>query len=358
MAISLDPALRSWLDEAATGLDRGTADPASVLPRLAAAGVFRIGVPEELGGTGGDVTDAVEAVAAISERSLAAGFVAWGHRTFIEYLLQSPNDALRDRLLPALLAGEVAGATGMSNAMKALAGLEEIGIAARQEGERQVLDGRLPWVTNLRAQGFHVAAAVAPLEGGEPFCVSLPSDAHGLQRSDDLDLLAMRSTSTAAVDIRAVPVGPENVLHPNAGHWLPRVRPAFLGLQCGMSIGLARRALAEAAACGGAARHVLLEPVARLTADLSAQQRALFEGLQDGRFVADAPSLFRIRIALAEIVAEATGLELQASGGRAYLTVPGEGFARRWREAAFIPVITPSLVQLRAALAGQAARAA
>jgi heme oxygenase len=57
-------------------------------------------------------------------------------------------------------------------------------------------------------------------------------------------------------------------------------------------------------------------------------------------------------------VVEAVGLELQASGGRAYLTGPGEGFAHRWREAAFIPVITPSLVQLHAALAGQAARAA
>jgi alkylation response protein AidB-like acyl-CoA dehydrogenase len=357
VTLPLDPALRAWLDDAALELDRGTADPAMVLPRLAITGLFRIGVPEALGGAGGDVTDAVAAVAAVSERSLAAGFVAWGHRTFIEYLLQSPNEALRDRLLPALLAGEVAGATGMSNAMKALAGLEEIGIAARSEGEGQVLDGRLPWVTNLRAQGFHVAAAVAPLEG-EPFCVSLASNVPGLRRSDDLDLLAMRSTSTAAVDIRAVPVGPEDVLHPSARQWLPQVRPAFLGLQCGMSIGLARRSLTEAAACGGAARHVLLEPVARLTAELSAQQRALAEGLRDGRFVADAASLFRIRIALADIVSEAVALELQASGGRAYLAGPGEGFARRWREAAFIPVITPSLVQLRAALAGQAARAA
>ena len=357
MAATLDPALRAWLDEVATGLDRGTADPALVLPRLAAAGLFRIGVPEKLGGTGGDVTNAVEAVAAISERSLAAGFVAWGHRTFIEYLLQSPNTALQDRLLPALLAGEVAGATGMSNAMKALAGLEEIGIAARPEGGGEGLGGRLPWVTDLRAEGFHVAAAVAPSEG-EPFCVSLPSDAPGLERSDDLDLLAMRSTSTAAVDIRAVPIGPEDVLHPSARQWLPRVRPAFLGLQCGMSIGLARRALAEAAACGGAARHVLQEPVGALLAGLAIQERALRDGLRDGRFVADVPSLFRIRIALADIVSEAVGLELQASGGRAYLTGPGEGFARRWREAAFIPVITPSLVQLRAALAGQAARAA
>ncbi|MFC7736692.1 acyl-CoA dehydrogenase family protein [Roseomonas sp. GCM10028921] len=357
MATALDPALYDWLDASATALDTGTADPASVLPRLGEAGLFRAGVPWALGGAGGDVTDAVEGIAAVSERSLAAGFVAWGQRTFIEYLLQSPNGSLRERLLPALLAGEVAGATGMSNAMKALSGLEEIGIVARPGGMGHVLDGRLPWVTNLRAQGFHVAAAVAPA-GGEPFCVAVPHDAPGLRRSDDLDLMAMRGTSTAAIEIEGVEVGPERVLHPSARQWLPQVRPAFLGLQCGMSIGLARRALAEATLCGGAARHVLREPVADLRAGLAARERALREGLRDGRFAADAPSLFGIRIALAGIVAEASGLELQASGGRAYLTGPGEGFARRWREAAFIPVITPSLVHLRAALAGQAARAA
>ncbi len=61
--------------------------------------------------------------------------------------------------------------------------------------------------------------------------------------------------------------------------------------------------------------------------------------------------LFEIRIALAEVVAEAVALELQALGGKAYLAGPGRGFARRSREAAFIPVITPSLVQLKTALA-------
>jgi alkylation response protein AidB-like acyl-CoA dehydrogenase len=44
-----------------------------VLPRLAAGGVLGAGVAEELGGNGGDVTDGVEAIAAVSECSLATG---------------------------------------------------------------------------------------------------------------------------------------------------------------------------------------------------------------------------------------------------------------------------------------------
>jgi alkylation response protein AidB-like acyl-CoA dehydrogenase len=355
MPVPINAGLAVWLDQAAGPLDTCATNAASILPRLAEAGLFGAGVPAGLGGAGGDVTDAVEAVAGVSEHSLAAGFVLWGHRTFIDYLVQSPNGPLRERLLPDLIAGRVAGATGMSNAMKFLSGLEELQTTARREGEGFVLDGKLPWVTNLRAEGFHVATAVAQAEAPQAaFCAALPHDAVGLTRSPDLDLMAMRATSTAAITMTEVRIGPEHILHPHAATWLPQVRPAFLGLQCGMSIGLARRAIAEARGQVGAARHVLQEPIDSLSKALVEHERALREGLRNGGFRAEAAPLFRIRIALAEIAAQAMSLELQASGGRAYLSVSGQGFARRWREAAFIPVITPSLVQLKAALATQA----
>lgn len=355
MPASLDASLTGWLDQVAGPLDTGTADPACILPRLTEAGLFGAGVPAALGGAGGDVTDAVEAIAAVSEHSLAAGFVLWSHRTFTDYLLQSANGALRERLLPDLIAGRLAGATGMSNAMKFLSGLEELQVTARREGEGFTLTGKLPWVTNLREQGFYVAAAVAQTDTpGPAFCAALPHDAPGLTRSADLRLMGMQATSTAALALAQVQIGPEHVLHPQAEIWLPQVRPAFLGLQCGMSIGLARRALTEARNNTGPARAVLQESILELTRTLAEHERALREGLRKGSFQVQAAPLFRIRIGLAEIVAEAVSLELQASGGRAYLAGPGQGFARRWREAAFVPVITPSVVQLKAALATQA----
>ena len=55
-----------------------------------------------------------------------------------------------------------------------------------------------------------------------------------------------------------------------------------------------------------------------------------------------------------EATASAVQLELQASGGKAYLCAHGSAFARRWRESAFVPIVTPSLVQLRAELLRQA----
>ncbi|WP_420963528.1 acyl-CoA dehydrogenase family protein [Brucella sp. IR073] len=342
-----------WIVKAADGLDRGTEPAESILPNLAAAGFPAAGVPVSSGGSGGDIVEGVLAVAAVAEESLAAAFVLWGHRTYIEYLLQSPNRELAEAYLPALLAGRVAGATGLSNAMKFLAGLEPLQILARAEGGALVLDGKLPWVTNLRPAGFHVAAAVDRADGKPAFIVSLAHDDDGLSRSSDLDLMGMRSSDTAAITLTGVRVGRNRILAENAAEWLPQVRPAFVGLQCGMSIGLARRSLAEAANVAGSGRGVLGEPITDLRRRLERAQARLVSGLRSREFEADAPSLFELRIRLAEIVAEAVTLELQAAGGRAYLAEPGRDFARRWREAAFIPLITPSLVQLKTALQQQ-----
>jgi hypothetical protein len=86
---------------------------------------------------------------------------------------------------------------------------------------------------------------------------------------------------------------------------------------------------------------------------LDRQDVLLRNGLRTPQFFERPADLFRIRIRLAEIAADAVQLELQASGGRAYLSKPGQGFQRRLREVAFIPLITPSLVQLKTVLQAQ-----
>ena len=341
----------NWFSANAEAYNLGSADADQLIPELGRRGLFRIGVPQGLGGDGGDTFDAVEAIAAIAERSLTAAFVFWGQRTFIEYLLQSPDTPLRERWLPALLAGQFAGATGLSNAMKFLSGIESLQLQATSRGERWQLDGRLPWVTNLRKAGFIVAAVVECRDGSSPMVVALTDSQAGVTRSGDLDLVALRGSNTAAIDVRAADIGPEHVLHADARSFCPGVRPAFLSLQLGMSIGLARVALRTAAEQGQGAHRILLPRVGELTAELEQLVGAIRAGLAGHRFVAEPAALFRIRIRLAEIVQTALGLELDASGGRAYLRDHNRDFARRWVEGAFIPVITPSLTQLQGELA-------
>ncbi|NWA10206.1 acyl-CoA dehydrogenase family protein [Pseudomonas gingeri] len=354
----LDPALSQWLDEHAQALDLGQCDPQSVLSRLAAARVLRVGVEEAQGGSGGDIADAVETLAGVASHSLAAAFVFWGQRAFIEYLLQSPNRGLRERLLPSLLSGELAGATGLSNAMKFLSGIESLQVRARSQADGWQLDGRLHWVTNLRKSGFVVAAAIEREEGGVPFVLAIPDGLEGVRRSADLQLMGLQSSNTAAIDLQQVRVSSDWLLHEDAKRFLPAVRPAFLGLQCGMAIGLSRRALSEVAGHLQDGRSILREPLLEQRHVLEQAVEALKNGLLDGRFLTRPADLFQIRITLAESAAQAVQLELQASGGKAYLSEHGSGFARRWRESAFVPIVTPSLVQLRAELQRQAREAA
>ncbi|MFY3595818.1 acyl-CoA dehydrogenase, partial [Achromobacter xylosoxidans] len=67
----LSPGLAAWLDAHAGALDDGSHDAAEVLPRLAEAGVFRLGVPAEQGGAPGtDIGDAIEAVSQVAEHSV------------------------------------------------------------------------------------------------------------------------------------------------------------------------------------------------------------------------------------------------------------------------------------------------
>lgn len=349
----LDLSLAHWLDTHALALDAGLCDPQEVLSQLAKSEVLRIGISPFLGGSGRNLADAVEALADVASHSMTAAFVLWGQRTFIEYVIQSSNFSLRERLLPFLLDGKLAGATGLSNAIKYLSGIEALQVHGKPTTGGWHLNGGLQWLTNLRKSGFVVAAAVENEHSGTPFILAIPDSATGLCRSEDLQLLGLQSSNTAALDFFNVKVGTDWQLHEDAHIFLPLVRPAFLGLQCGMAIGLARRALQEAEAHSQHQRSILLEPLLNQRWQLEGRVGELKRGLLDGHFRANPAALFCLRIALAESASNAVQLELQASGGKAYLNEHGSGFARRWRESAFLPIITPTLVQLRAELQRQ-----
>lgn len=347
--------LTSWLDEAADSLDQSF-EHTDLLDRLAAQRLTRIGVPEALGGDGGTAADMVESIALLAQHSLVASFVLWSQRSYIEFLLKSDNHVLRERELPALLAGQWAGSIGISNAMKFASGIESLEIIAtpldhpHQNSSRLRVDGVLPWVTNLRANGFSVAAGAQLVSGGPISVYAFRSTQRGVRRSDDLALIGLRGSDVAAVRLEDVAVAPDEQLHEDLNAWLPHIRPQFLGFQYGMSIGLARASIAAAQEQAG--RRTVLQPqLAQLDQALQADTGELLQGLQSGRFSTDTAALFRLRISLARHVRDALFLELQAWGGRAYLEHQAPGFARRWRESALVPVITPSLVQLKMQLA-------
>ena len=203
---------RGWLRTHAAALDASDALAPQVLARLAQAGLLRVGVPAALGGAGGDARDAAQAIAEVARLSLAAAFVLWGQRCFIDFVLQSENPGPRARWLAALLDGRQAGATGLSNAMKYLSCIEPLQLEAERGAGGWHVSGRMHWVTNLHVDGFAVAAAVRVAGSDTPLIVALDSASAGVRRSADLDLLALRGSHTAAIDLERAFVPDDAVL--------------------------------------------------------------------------------------------------------------------------------------------------
>lgn len=343
----LDATLAAWLEQHAEALNAGEADVSlALLQKLGQADVFRQGVPKQFCGLGNTLQDAIETISQVAEYSVTAAFVSWSQRTYIEYLLTAKTDVLNEFRFDELLSGKYAGATGLSNAMKFLSGLEPLQIQAEAVDGGWKLNGKLPWVTNFHPDGFSVAVAADSNQG--PLLFLVPSNRDGFDRRPDLELIGLKGSSTAAAILTDVTVSQTELLSDQAKDYLPAIRPAFLGLQCALSIGLIKRSLQQVIA----KKHSSLvsDQVHFIQQQLDENLKALFLGLKSEQFVTQARCLFEIRISLSELTQHAIQLELCSTGGKCYLTPYEAGFTRRLKESAFIPIVTPSVLQLKTEL--------
>jgi alkylation response protein AidB-like acyl-CoA dehydrogenase len=196
-----------------------------------------------------------------------------------------------------------------------------------------------------------VAIAAGDEHGDKSSVIAVPSHAQGLQREPDLDLLALRGTNTGALRLIDVVIDESWQLHPQARVFLPGIRPAFIGFQCGLGLGLARASLRAAREALDGAPAILSGELAAADAALHAYEEALCAGLDSGALRERPGELLQLRLRMAELATGAVQLELQALGGRALLRGSGREFGRRSREAAFLTVLTPTAVQLKSDLA-------
>lgn len=341
--------LQNFLENRADAMNDGHTDLGSTIAHLAKEDIFRAGIPQSLGGQGNSFSEAMSLVADVAYHCLTSAFVLWGQRVFAEYLVQSDNDWLKDTLLPRILTGECHGATGLSNAIKNLAGIEALQVRAELEDNSIVLNGVLPWISNVPGNRF-VAAAAAQGEDSAVHIVAFPANTEGLHRSENLKLLGLRASATARLELQNVRLDRQWLIAKDGTAFLSRVRALFLLLQCGLSVGLIQRILDEVER---------LQPRESLLKERHRTARVEFESLKnDWLHFATADfshgsgaiqDLFRTRIALSDLALSVIHLELQAVGGRAYLQ--NSGTERRWREIAFVPVVTPSVTQLAGELA-------
>jgi alkylation response protein AidB-like acyl-CoA dehydrogenase len=324
---------RQWLRDHAPSLDRTTRHATALLLLLAKAGLLRETT---------DLDDAVDALADVSSESLAAGFVLYSQRGFIEVLRLSHNVALREHLLPAVEEGRLAGALGLSGAMGHLAHGTPLPVQAVETPRGWKLSGRLSWVPNLQHDGYAVAVPVA-FEGLKDFAiVMLGSEENGLTRTPDYGTGNLRSIRAAALQLDRVHFREDELLHVNGARHIRDVVPSLLALQCGLAMGVARGASSAAALHGGSGTALRRIELERLDAVLQENRAALCEGLREGRFLHDAVALLKLRSRFVELAQAAVQAEQQAIGTDAVLAGEDGGCARRTAEVQFLSLLRPN----------------
>ncbi len=324
--------------------------PEEVLKKLGKVGVFN----QHLASTRNDgVTDmgaAIQAMAAVSHECMSTGFAIWCQDTSAWYLEHAANPTVRDNWLPKLASGEVLGGTGMSNTMKAFAGIEELRLKGKKVDGGFIVNGSLPWVSNLGED--HVFGTQFELEGsgGRSVMTLVDCNSDGFTLRLSAHFTALEGTRTFACIFENVFIPDEMIIDEDGGAFLKRARSGIVLLQCGMGVG-------NVQSCIDICHEVepVLGHVNGYLDDRPDELQEELDDLVDGALaLAETPfetsdeffhDLLQIRLSAGELALRASQSAMLHTGAKGYLsTAPAQ---RKLRESYFVAIVTPAIKHIR-----------
>jgi alkylation response protein AidB-like acyl-CoA dehydrogenase len=342
----LDLALLEDIRAHAGVLDRGEHQSRRSFAELGAAGLLGVGAP---GNDDGRLPVMADVILQISGECMSTGFSLWAHRMVVEYLLTAATPFGISAARP-LLAGTAPGVTAMASAFKEAAGCGSLELTATPVDGGYELSGPIRWASNLYADSTMVTAART--DAGEKLVVALALNTTGVVIGDHFDLLALGSTASSYLNLQSAYVPAEQVLSRDFDGFLRTVRPTFLVLQSAMCLGLARTAVAQSRFGLTGVNSVFATDVDRIAEKLASAEATLarLAAAVGGVTPPTKKELLSLRLAAAELSSASADLEIRTAGGKGFASRTST--SRRYREAAFIPVQSPSEAQLRWELAG------
>ena len=313
---------------------------------------FGQAVSPEFGGAGQGLKAAVQVIEAISQACLCTGFMTWCQIACTWYLQNSDNLDLKHHLLPKVASGEVLGGTGLSNPMKHFAGIEKIALVAERKPGGYVINGLLPWVSNIGAgHPFGIAAKVA---NSNDYLMAIASDElDGLTLKQNAHFIALEGSGTFSCTFKDVFVSNEFILAAPCKNYVERIRPGFILTQVGMGLGLVAGCIDIMERYTQRLGHVncfLNESIEDFADELEKARLktyALADAISDQSSAAPdvLKDIIQARIVASELSIQAANAAMLHAGARAYLH--GSEPARRLREAYFVAIVTPAIKHLK-----------
>ena len=331
----------------AQAIDEG-AYPEDLLTQLAAMGAM--GAHIDRPGKPGNYMATIAAMAEAGKVCGATAFMMWCQSVCALYMDASGNPALKGERLSAHLAGAGLGGTGLSNPMKSFAQIESFLLKATPTDGGYLVNGTLPWVSNLA--GNHYFGAIASVVGanGQEVMFILKCDAPGVTLKGCPKFSGMEGTGTYAVQCKDLFIGADDIVADPARPFIRNIRAAFVMLQCGIAAGIIQGAIDSMWAVEDQLGHVnqfLDDRPDQLQAeldDLLARVTELAKTPYDSsnEFFID---VLNARIDGGELCMRAANSALMHQGARGYLMQ--SDVQRRVREAQFVAIVTPAIKHLR-----------
>ncbi len=329
-------------------VDHGGVYPAQAMRALGGAGLYG----HHLRATAArpSIGAAIEAMSAVSETCMSAGFCTWCQDASGWYLEQSDNAALRESLQPGLASGVQMGGTGLSNPMKSLSGIETFKLRGRRVAGGYEVSGVLPWVSNLGDGHLFGTVFEDADRAGHRVMAMIRCGQPGVSLKQNAHFVALEGTGTYSVLFRRAFIADEALLADPLGDMVKRIKAGFILLQTGMGLGVTQACvelMREANVTHGHSNKYLPRQAGHFADDLAALQADIV--LLAETPLEQAPEYLRAvlaaRLRVSELTLEAGQSALMHAGARGY--IEGSPVNRRIREGHFVAIITPSIRHLR-----------
>jgi acyl-CoA dehydrogenase len=193
--------VRAWVDAEivphVNGWDEAGSFPRALYRRAAELGLLQLGYPDSLGGTPCPMAFRLAAAEEVA-RAGSGGLMAslFSHNIGLPPIVEHAHDALRQRIVPPVLAGEAIAALAITEPGGG-SDVARLRTTARLEGGHWVVDGEKTFITSgLRADWLTVAVRTGGAGAAGISLLSVPGASVGLSRTP-LDKMGWWCSDTA-----------------------------------------------------------------------------------------------------------------------------------------------------------------
>jgi alkylation response protein AidB-like acyl-CoA dehydrogenase len=331
--------------------------PEDFLRALGQAGGYRGAVEPAYGGNGLGMKHVIQVMETVAKECLSSAFLVWCQTACARYIQMSDNDWLKQQFLPRIVSGEQLAGTGLSNTVKSCDTIEEFRLAARRVDGGYLINGVLPWVSNLGPS--HVFTTGCPVIGEDNKLVFVLVDCSqpGFKLVDCAHFIGIDGTRTLACHFKEAFIPDSMVLaHPSeSAAYVKRIKPGMIHAQMGMGLGLIDACCKMMHQSNRTHAHVnqyLDDQVEDIEAILDGARMAVYDiadELSEGTGSERTLEILKLRLAGGELCLRAANAAMLYQGAKGYLVRnPAQ---RRLREAYFVAIVTPATKHLRREIA-------